>query len=219
MLEGVVEEGTAMNLKNSVYKIAGKTGTAQLANKKYGYKSNQRVTYQASFCGYFPADDPKYSCIVVVNAPSSYVYYGNLVAGPVFKEIADKVYSTNFNLHKDDEPDEKVDEKNLIPVSKSGYFAETSLVIDKLDIPMMDKGIKSDWVATSKKDNGIQLSNRYVQKNQVPNVMGMGAKDAVFLLENLGMSVTMVGKGAVSQQSLTPGSNFSSGDHIVIRLS
>jgi len=102
MLEGVVENGTAQNLKNTNYKIAGKTGTAQIANQKYGYKYQSHISYQASFVGYFPADKPKYSCIVVVNAPSSGVYYGNLVAGQVFKEIADKVYSTSIDLHHDE---------------------------------------------------------------------------------------------------------------------
>ena len=85
MLEGVVENGTATNLSNENFKIAGKTGTAQIANEKYGYKIDSKISYQASFAGYFPAENPKYSCIVVVNSPSSDVYYGNLVAGPVFQ--------------------------------------------------------------------------------------------------------------------------------------
>ncbi|HRS44366.1 MAG TPA: penicillin-binding protein 2, partial [Tenuifilum sp.] len=80
VLEGVVESGTATNLKNPRYKIAGKTGTAQIAKGRKGYKSGGRVSYQASFVGYFPAEDPKYSCIVVVNSPSNSVYYGNVVA-------------------------------------------------------------------------------------------------------------------------------------------
>lgn len=96
LLQGVVENGTAKNLRNENYKIAGKTGTAQIANEKFGYRSGPRISYQASFVGYFPADDPLYSCIVVVNSPSNWVYYGNVVAGPVFKEIADKVYATSF---------------------------------------------------------------------------------------------------------------------------
>ena len=99
ILEGVVEKGTAKNLNNPLIKIAGKTGTNQIYNKKYGYRSNSEVSYQASFVGYFPADDPQYSCIVVVNSPSRNVYYGNMVAGPVFLEIAKKVYATSVNLH------------------------------------------------------------------------------------------------------------------------
>jgi cell division protein FtsI (penicillin-binding protein 3) len=89
LLEGVVEHGTASNLKHANYKIAGKTGTAQIA--KDG-------SYQASFVGYFPAEKPRYTCIVVVDSPSIAVFYGNLVAGPVFKEISDKVYSTHIKM-------------------------------------------------------------------------------------------------------------------------
>jgi len=96
MMEGVVERGTATNLRNSNYKIAGKTGTAQIAKNKYGYKTNAKISYQASFVGYFPAESPLYSCIVVVNSPSNGVYFGNVVAGTVFKEISDKVYATRF---------------------------------------------------------------------------------------------------------------------------
>jgi len=99
MMEGVVERGTAKNLKNSNYKIAGKTGTAQIAKGREGYGSGSGVSYQASFAGYFPAENPLYSCIVVVNAPSNGVYYGNQVAGSVFKEISDKIYATNFYRH------------------------------------------------------------------------------------------------------------------------
>ncbi|UCG28286.1 MAG: penicillin-binding protein 2, partial [Bacteroidales bacterium] len=105
MLEGVVENGTAKNLDNKNYKIAGKTGTAQIANERYGYKFEEKISYQASFVGFFPSDNPRYSCIVVVNSPSNSVYYGNLVAGPVFKEIADKVYATKLFLHKENVAD------------------------------------------------------------------------------------------------------------------
>ena len=94
-LEGVVENGTAKNLRNENFKIAGKTGTAQIARGVTGYRNAAGVSHQASFVGYFPADNPKFSCIVVVNSPSRSVYYGNLVAGPIFKEIADKVHATN----------------------------------------------------------------------------------------------------------------------------
>ena len=82
MLEGVVERGTAKNLSNENFKIAGKTGTAQIANEKYGYRLDSKVSYQASFVGYFPAGNPKYSCIVVVNSPTSDVYYGCCATSP-----------------------------------------------------------------------------------------------------------------------------------------
>ena len=96
ILKGVVESGTARNLNNPYFNIAGKTGTNQIYNKKYGYKSDSIVSYQASFVGYFPADNPEYSCIVVVNSPSKNVYYGHQVAGPVFLEIAKRIYASNI---------------------------------------------------------------------------------------------------------------------------
>jgi cell division protein FtsI (penicillin-binding protein 3) len=95
----VVENGTARNLMNSHYKIAGKTGTTQIARDKQGYTKS---LYQASFAGYFPADRPKYSCIVVVTAPSRSIYYGNVVAGPIFREITDRIYVREFELQGDE---------------------------------------------------------------------------------------------------------------------
>ena len=93
MLEGVVLRGTAKNIKNNSYTIAGKTGTAQIAQNNAGYtKSN----YKASFAGYFPASNPRFSCIVVINDPSEKSYYGSAVAAPVFKEIADKIFANNL---------------------------------------------------------------------------------------------------------------------------
>ncbi|MBR5644160.1 MAG: transpeptidase family protein [Salinivirgaceae bacterium] len=218
MLCGVVENGTAKNMRNSNYKIAGKTGTAQL-NQNGTYRYQGRVAYQASFCGYFPADDPKYSCIVVVNAPTSGVYTGNWAAGPVFKEIADKVYSTQLNLHKDKQMIPLAEAKDLVPVSKSGYYIETKYVTDKLDIPIEFAGAKSEWVSTTKTDSTIKISSRTITQNTVPYVIGMGAKDAIFILENAGMSVSIVGRGMVTQQSLQAGDVFRKGDKIILTLS
>jgi cell division protein FtsI (penicillin-binding protein 3) len=216
MLEGVVENGTAQNLKNPNYKIAGKTGTAQIANKKYGYKTNAQLSYQASFVGYFPAENPKYSCIVVVNAPSSGVYYGNLVAGQVFKEISDKVYATSFDLHEEMQLAKNV--KQSIPYTRKGFRPELEEVLDELEIPYEDLGVNSDWVTTQKRETTIRFNNRYITDNIVPDVKGMGAKDALFVLENLGLDVIMQGRGAVSSQSLNPGSRISRGDRIYIKL-
>ncbi len=95
MLEGVVERGTAKNLKNRNYKIAGKTGTAQIAKTKHGYGAKK--SYLASFVGYFPADNPQYSCIVVINLSKKEGYYGDFVPAPVFKEIADFIMKEEMN--------------------------------------------------------------------------------------------------------------------------
>lgn len=183
LLEGVVENGTAKNLKNSNYKIAGKTGTAQIANAKHGYRSGSRISYQASFVGYFPADDPLYSCIVVVNAPSNWVYYGNVVSGPVFKEIADKVYASSFyrDLHAlNPDGDEKV------------TLREASNEVGKNDLTVA---------------GGV-----------MPNVVGLGLRDAIYMLENSGLRVHYTGRGRVAKQSPQPGVRVSRGATVAIEL-
>ncbi len=218
MLEGVVENGTARNLRSADYKIAGKTGTARIANKKYGYRYQGKMSYQASFVGYFPADDPKYSCIVVVHAPTSGVYYGNQVAGNVFKEIADKVYSTSLDLQSVNR--EQLAENNFsVPYSKNGYRKEMQEALAYLQVPVGNLGINSDWVATEKQDSVVRFYNRYVENKLVPNVKGMGAKDALYLLENLGLRVQVQGRGVVSQQSVLPGTRYNEGQQIILKLS
>jgi len=211
----VVETGTASNLKNSYYKIAGKTGTAQIAKLKFGYKSGQ-MSYQASFVGYFPADNPRYSCIVVVNSPSNSVYYGNVVAGPVFKEIADKVYSTSLDMH----PILKAGSTPVdLPYSKTGLKKDLDYVFDELDIKVKDDNIKSDWVSTNKKNEKIELYNRSFIRNLVPNVVDMGLRDALFLLENAGLHVVVRGRGKVVKQSIIAGSRVNPGDTIFLEMS
>jgi cell division protein FtsI (penicillin-binding protein 3) len=220
MLEGVVENGTALNLLDSSLRIAGKTGTAQIAKQKLGYRQDARISYQASFAGYFPADDPKYSCIVVVNAPSNDVYYGNLVAGPVFKEIAQKVNATSFALHNELITGRK-HLKADPPAVKGGSWDELEETLDELGIGVEEKSDKtSNWVSASKdKDESeIDIYNKTIIKNLVPDVKGMGAKDAVFLLESAGLRVVIKGYGKVTTQSLSPGIRAEKGKTIVISM-
>jgi len=217
ILEGVVETGTAKNLNNPLIKIAGKTGTNQIYNKKYGYKSDSEVSYQASFVGYFPADDPQYSCIVVVNSPSKNVYYGNMVAGPVFLEIARKVYATSIDMHPfvaslEDVPLD-------LPYSKTGNRDQVREVLKALDIPIENSHIRADWVSTEKKPEAVSLTKRTLVEGLVPNVVSMGAKDAVYLLENAGLRVRLLGRGSVRQQSIPPGTRARKGDLITLEMS
>jgi cell division protein FtsI (penicillin-binding protein 3) len=218
MLEGVVERGTAKNLKNSIYKIAGKTGTAQIANTRFGYKIVNRVSYQASFVGYFPAENPRYSCIVVVNAPSNGVYYGNMVAGPVFKEISDKVFATSLDMHLEiNNSDAR--QVTEIPSIKNGYKNEIEQALSELGYKISNENeVHNDWVSTKIKEGKIELASRYINKNLIPNVVDMGAKDAVFLLENLGLQVTLRGRGKVKTQSLPAGTSVRQGDRIILDM-
>ncbi len=216
MLEGVVENGTARNLKNPVYKIAGKTGTAQIANDKYGYKYQSKVSHQASLVGYFPADNPTYSCIVVVNAPSRNVYYGNLVAGPIFKEVADKIYARSIHIH-DELNKEYYADKTKIPVSKSGYSPELKTVFAELKIKTTP--VNDEWVKTHASEKKVEVRTKKIEPNRVPNVVGMGLKDALYLLENAGLYVRFTGNGMIKKQSVQPGAAIQKGSVIELELS
>ncbi|MFP4366169.1 MAG: penicillin-binding protein [Bacteroidales bacterium] len=217
MLEGVVESGTATNLKNLDYKIAGKTGTAQIANEKYGYKMNSRVSHQASFVGYFPADNPRYSCIVVVNSPSNNVYYGNLVAGPIFREIADKVYATSLDMHEPLMAKSRVEFDP--PYSKSGNKKDLDLVMRHFGIPSNNISERAEWVTTTKLDSLVELSERPVFDEFVPNVVDMSLSDALYLLENKGLTVRARGRGKVNSQSILPGAVVRPGQVINLEMS
>jgi cell division protein FtsI (penicillin-binding protein 3) len=215
MMEGVVEHGTAVNLKDADYKIAGKTGTAQIAKDKFGYRTGSRISYQASFCGYFPADNPIYSCIVVVNAPSNSVYYGNLVAGPVFKEISDKVYSTRFFREY---VTEKKDDKPLpAPDAGNGFRDDINSVFRVLGI-RYKRTVDDDWVATKESGDTIRLAGVMQQQGLVPDVRGMTLRDAMYLLENSGLRVTFNGKGRVRKQSPEHGAKIYEGSVVSLDL-
>lgn len=219
MLETVVsEEGTASNLRFGAYSIAGKTGTAQIANAQYGYKYLEAVSYQASFVGYFPADNPEYTCIVVVNGPSNNVYYGNQVAGPVFKEIADKVFAGRLDLHDLDEQEPKLLAVK-IPVSKSGQKEDLDFIFKAFHVPVNDEANGYDWVTTHTGTDTVTVERRTIPEDRVPNVVGMGLRDGLFLLEKAGLEVRVTGKGMISKQSIPPGTNLNRYESISIELS
>ncbi len=215
MMEGVVEHGTATNLKNSNYKIAGKTGTAQIARNNLGYRSGSRISYQASFVGYFPAENPLYSCIVVVNAPSNGVYYGNLVAGSVFKEISDKVYSTSF--FRDYKIASKDDTKPDAPEAGNGYRSDINEVLRTLRVRYR-RTADDDWVATREHGDTITLAGVSLEKGLVPDVRGMSLRDAIYLLENYGLRVRYTGKGRVLRQSPEHGSRYFDGTVVSLEM-
>jgi cell division protein FtsI (penicillin-binding protein 3) len=215
LLEAVVDSGTGSALKNQHYRIAGKTGTAQIAQPKFGYDKSHR-TYQASFAGYFPADHPKYSIIAVVYAPSTGVYFGGAVSAPIFKEIADKVFSNEMSLHKELASADTLQQH--VPLSKDGNQKDLSKVLTHLNVNAITKGGDASWVNASASDAGVVMTERKTQTGAVPNVMGMGIRDAIYLLENSGLQVRVNGKGAVKKQSLDPGTKIQRGQKIVIDL-
>lgn len=220
LLEGVVEHGTGKSLSNNIYKIAGKTGTAQIAQGGK-YKKEGVVKYQASFVGYFPADKPKYTCIVVVSAPSNDAYYGAEVAGPIFKSVADKIYSSSLDIH------EKVGSDPLLvnldpPKVKNGNGEDLRLISQMLGLPLEEQTPDADWVRAGHKDSVIWVGESNVKeilrRGLVPDVTGMGARDAIYLLENAGLVVKMSGSGKVKSQSLPHGTKFKKGTVIYLEL-
>ncbi len=217
MMEGVVEHGTATNLKNSNYKIAGKTGTAQIALNNRGYRQGARMSYQASFVGYFPAENPLYSCIVVVNAPSNGVYYGNIVAGSVFKEISDKVFATRFFRDYRAESKEDKDKKPSAPEAGNGLRSDINEVLGELDV-RYKKTSKEDWVATRESGDTIRLVGVSLKEGLVPDVRGMSLRDAVYLLENSGLRVRYSGKGRVLRQSPEHGARVYEGSVVSLDM-
>jgi len=172
LLDGVVENGTAKNLKNADYRIAGKTGTAQiLENGRYEKR------YITSFVGYFPAHAPKYTAIVLVKNPRGVYQYGNNVAGPVFKDIADNIYSRDINLHfaMDKKP---VAEPGVLPVIRAGKQDELTMLSNELGVSS-HSNTEEEWIKSVKNGNSVVWKKNMVIKDQVPDVTGMTFRDAI----------------------------------------
>jgi cell division protein FtsI (penicillin-binding protein 3) len=213
LLEGVVIEGTGKGLASPLYRIAGKTGTAQVADANKGYQVDKK--YQASFCGYFPADNPKYSLIVVVNNPRKGTYYAASVAGPVFREIADRVYASDVNMF-DPLKGQKFTGNLIMPESKTGEKKATQNVYKAFGIKALFAA-NSDYVMVDT-NNGIANKDVKLIEGSVPDVSGMGLKDALYVLGNSGLRTLVRGSGRVVRQSLLAGTRVAKGDPIILEL-
>ena len=216
LLVQVVERGTAKNIRNNQYSIAGKTGTCQINYWKR--KEGEPKSYQASFVGFFPANNPKYSCIVVINDPKENGNYGGTVAAPVFKEIADKVFASDIDLLEVITPDKLTS----LPYIKNGNNYDTQTVLNNLDIAF--RADKANWIiARSTSEGNIELEIRKIEKDLrdgfIPNLSGMGIQDVLYLLENSSLQVVFSGNGSVKSQSMKKGVQFKNGSKIVLELS
>ena len=204
LLEGVVSKGTARNIRNDNYSIAGKTGTAQkIVNGRY------TETYYTSFAGYFPADRPKYSMIVVIDSPNGFAAYGGDVSAPVFKEIADRIYALDMELNPVDQTKIHLAENqnDKMPMINAGKGEELQGIFETLGLKVSSPG-GQEWVSPAKTSEKIALKLNDTDKPVVPDVSGMPLRDALFILENKGLKVTFKGKGRVVTQSITPGSHL-----------
>lgn len=213
LLEGAVSRGTASNIKNSHYKIAGKTGTAQKVKSGGGYSKK----YYTSFVGYFPADAPRFSCIVVIDNPKSFNQYGSDVAAPVFKTIADKIYSLDIELHAAVVL-ESQRQQGIFPVIQAGNKNELAMICSAIGI---DNGSthEADWVkAKIATPSTIVWQPKQNEVGTVPDVTGMRLRDALYLLENAGLRVFHSGQGRVSSQSLAANNKIKKGSTIKLEL-
>jgi len=207
MLEGAVTDGTAKNLKNDLYPIAGKTGTAVISQGAKGYKNEGgRKDYRASFVGYFPADNPRYSCIVVVSRPTGPSYYGAVVSGSVFKAISDKVFATNLEMQKNLTAS-KDTSLERIPVVSPGDWSDASKLLKNLNI--LVSGGKPALVWAQVMRDGDRLHAEPVNQNDslLPSFIGMGLKDVLPVLENMGYKVKIKGSGRIISQSPPAGTS------------
>ncbi len=195
-LEGVIERGTGSELKSAYFKIAGKTGTARILNSDLRYGNRGEEKHQASFVGYFPAKDPIYSCIVVISAPTKDIY-GASVSGTVFSAIANKVYASTLRYHK--AVNEKDKKTGPLPRSLSGSQHDIKTVLKALQVPYSNR-IQEEWVNTKAAEKEVLFQKRNITKNTMPNVMGLSAKDAVYVIEKSGMIASIKGSGKVVQQ-------------------
>ncbi len=218
MMEGVVKEGTATFLRTAPYQIAAKTGTAQIALGNKGYTQDGKKTYMASLCGYFPAKDPLYSIIIVVSAPSKAAYYGNEVAGPVFREIADKVYSNSKEIHKP----LQVDTASAIvhvPLVKAGRKVDIQEVAKTLSLKTALTDENANYVWPQLYSETYSLKGIQTKESEVPQLVGMGLRDALTILENQKITVKVIGRGVIKKQSLAAGTRVMKGTTITIELS
>ncbi len=211
MLEGVVENGTGSVLKNPIYKVAGKTGTAQIAQNSGGYNKSD---YKGSFVGYFPADNPKYSCIVVINNPSKGVYYGGAISAPVFREIADRVYATDSEMGLNWA--DSVKSTHNLPV-QNGLCNDFKYLYQWMGFAGSALPA-SEWVTSRADSTGKRFASLSPSLQLIPDVTGMGARDALYFLEKLGLNVKINGFGLVRNQSIAPGSQVTEGSMIILEM-
>ncbi len=211
LMEGVVETGTAVNINDAHYKIAGKTGTAQiLENGRHTRK------YITSFVGYFPANQPKYSAFVLVKNPKGWQQYGSNVAAPIFKEIADNIYARDIALHRPSIL--AVHDASVLPVIRAGNHEELRMLCNELGISN-HSDTQEAWVKAVRSGNSVRWKKNSTSHQIVPDVSGMTLRDAIYLLEQSGLQVQYEGTGRVAQQSITPGVKLNKGSKILIRLS
>lgn len=221
MLEGVAIRGTAKRqFQDCVVSVAGKTGTAQYYDKVQGYAYHEpgigRKLYNTTFVGYFPADKPRYSCIVMVSRARGAKWAAGGVSAPGFREIAEKVYATRIGIQEDD----TVSMNNIAATEPvlARRDKETQY-LNGIAKPYNDFAINGEWVTIERTDTGeTQIREAKLTEQIIPNVVGMDITDAVYLLENMGIRTIFTGQGTIKEQSLQAGDTLNPNSTIHLTL-
>lgn len=209
MLVGVIVNGTAKVVGSEYFQVAGKTGTAQIASGG-GYGG-----HFVSFCGYFPADKPLYTIFVGIRKPKG-VPSGGGMSGMVFKNIAEQTYIRKVQLTVNDCPVDSLLPKE--PIIKNGNWTHNRKILTLLGLPAGEMEESAEWVKVTSDSVVYKPQPLSLNSSLVPDVRGMGARDALYLLEEKGLRVQMNGAGRVTSQSVTPGSKLVRGGTIAITL-
>ena len=219
-LESVVDSlhGTGHKvLYDSNYSIAGKTGTAVTALNNRGYNKGNKI-YQASFMGYFPSKKPVYTMAVVIqNSKESKLIYGADVSGKVFKEISDKIYARFLSTQQF----KAAVNRDTVQYRYYGMKNELNSIFNQLNLPFVDSAVGGYWRTMQMKDNAATFNSPESANSPaliIPSVVGMGLKDAVYLMENKGLKVMANGRGRVFSQSLLAGNTFIKGQTVTLFL-
>jgi cell division protein FtsI (penicillin-binding protein 3) len=217
-MRAVVTDGTAKGIQSPYYTMAGKTGTAQVADKGIRYTDG---VYQGSFVGFLPAEQPKYTiCVVIRTKPHSAAYYGGAIAAPVFRMVADKIFSENMGAWAGPLDSFEKAGSGVTPLKVAtarSYEVLLNAIDKKQPIPGDYKNTMMQLSVDSNKKMTVQAKKMY--RDLMPDVTGMGLKDAVYMLENSGLQVQVVGSGRVHEQSIAPGTRIMKGQNIVLQLS
>ncbi|MBR3428311.1 MAG: transpeptidase family protein [Bacteroidales bacterium] len=222
MLEGVTQRGTAKRqLKDCIVSTAGKTGTAQYCDPRLGYSYRDphtgRRLYNTTFVGYFPADKPKYSCIVVVSRARGQFWAAGSVSAPGFREIAEKVYAMRLGTQEDIVVADTA--RHIKPDNVIVRHDKTLAYLNGMQNEYTDYALDGDWVTIENSKNGeAKIKKAEIRPATVPNLIGMNISDAVYLIESLGGKATFSGQGTVCQQSLQPGDTLRKGRTIALKL-
>jgi cell division protein FtsI (penicillin-binding protein 3) len=226
MLTQVIDNGTAIGIKTENYKIAGKTGTAWLSQGKAGYNQENNRQFQASFAGFFPANNPQYTIVVVVNNPKGARYSGSQIAAPIFKNISDRIYSTHIKV----QPALQTASLPQVPGILKGDLNKTKWVLNEIGISSQllldssknnknaDPMLTGKYIEATKEAHSVKLKPITVNNNTIPDLRGMGLRDALKILSDMGLKASYSGYGRITDQAPAPNAKRSASNEVVLIL-